>query len=134
MANVYYYFLALVCVLPTFCNVLVSFKIDSTVNLINNEMVSVCVTEKGKLEASQFDDISYLSLDHKKLMSVVNDSLNSNLSFCDVSSYYYFYDSVTYLSCKIGEYYCNSVQIKINIKYNSKTYERILRYEPVETS
>ena len=134
MANVYYYFLALVCVLQTFCYVLVSFKIDSTVNLINNEMVSVCVTEKGKLEASQFDDISYLSLDHKKLMSVVNDSLNSNLSFCDVSSHYYFYDSVTYLSCKIGEYYCNSVQIKINIKYNSKTYERILRYEPVETS
>lgn len=134
MANVYYYFLALVCVLQTFCNVLVSFKIDSSINLINSEMISVCVTEKGKLEASQFDDISYLSLDHKKLMDVVNESLNDNLSFCEVNSLYYFYDNVTYSSCKIGQYYCNSVQIKINIKYNNKTYERILRYEPVETS
>lgn len=134
MANIFYYFLAFVCVLQTFTNVMVSFKIDSSINLINSEMVSLCVSEKGKLEASQYDDVSYLTLDHNKLMNVVNNSLNSNLTFCDIDTKFYYYDKKTLLNCKIGEYYCNSVQIKINIKYNTKTYERILRYEPVETT
>ena len=103
---------------------------DFTINSINQEVIESCVSESSKFLAYEYNDLSLLELDHLKLKTVVDDILKSNLSFAETSSKYYFYDSITLVNCPIGTYYCNSVQMQILIKYNKKTYERILRYEP----
>ena len=112
-------------------DILVAQKIDNTFSLINEEMVASTITEKSKLEAYQFKDLSYLAIDHEELNNVIELTLNSNLPFLNYTISYYFYDSMTFSSCSIGTYYCNSVQLKITINYKDKMYESELRYEPV---
>lgn len=133
MNNVFVYFIAFVSTLQIYSNVLVSFKIDSAISLINQEIIASCVSEDSKLLAIEYDDVSLLELDHDKLMYVSKAILEDNLSFCNVDIKYYFYDSLTLTSCPIGVNYCNSVQMKILIDYKNKTYERTLRYEPIKT-
>ena len=130
MNNIYVYFIAMISILQIYGQSLVSQKIDFTINSINQEVIESCVSESSKFLAYEYNDLSLLELDHLKLKTVVDDILKSNLSFAETSSKYYFYDSITLVNCPIGTYYCNSVQMQILIKYNKKTYERILRYEP----
>lgn len=131
MHNSFYFLLAGIISLQICTNVLASIKIDSTFGLINEELISDTITEKSKLEAIDFNDVSYLAIDHQKLKFAVEMILKNNLSFTNWNAQYYFYDSVSRKSCSIGNYYCNSVQIKLTIQYQGKTYEDILRYEPI---
>lgn len=133
MNNVFVYFIAFVSTLQIYSNVIVTYKIDSTISLINEEVVASCVSESSKLLASEYNDLSLLELDHNLLMYVVENTLNDNLSFCDIDVKYYFYDSITLVNCPIGLNYCNSVQLNISLDYKNKTYERTLRYEPIKT-
>lgn len=132
MNNIYCIFLASVAVLGVFSEGLVAFKIDATVSLINEEMIASSVSEKSKLEAYNSDDISLLAIDHDYLSSIVDDTIVSNLSFLDYDIGYYYYDSVTLNACKIGISSCNSVQMKMDFTYHGKTYERVVRYEPIK--
>ena len=94
-------------------------------------MIASTVTEKSKLEAYQYKDLSYLSIDHEELNNVIESTLDSNLPLLNYSISYYFYDSITLSSCSVGNYYCNSVQLKVSIIYKERTYEGEFRYEPV---
>lgn len=132
MNNIYCIFLATVAVVGIFSESLVAIKIDCTVNLINEEMISSAVSEKSKLDAYSNDDISLLALDHDYLKSIVDTTIIKNLSFLDYDIGYYYYDSKTLNSCRIGQFECNSVQMKMDFKYHDKTYERIVRYEPIK--
>lgn len=131
MHNYFYIMLACVIVLNINVNIVVSNKVDSVLNLINEEMIASTVSEKSKLDAYNYKDISYLAIDHQQLIDLVNKTINNNLPNISHKEYYYFYDSVSKFSCKIGEYNCNSVQIKFTFNYDSKTYKEVLRYEPV---
>jgi len=129
MSNTYFYFLALVTLLKIMTNTLVAYKIDATINLINETVVSSSITEISKIEALMYDDISYLAIDEDMFKDMVYTTMEENLSFTDYEVKYYFYDFKTKLSNK-G--YNNSVQFKISITYDGKTYERVKRYEPFE--
>lgn len=130
MHNYFYIMLACVMILNINVNTVISYKIDSVLNLINEEMISTTISEKSKLDAYNYNDISYLAINHDELMRIVEQTIDSNLSKIDHEVYYYFYDSVSKNSCSIGQYYCNSVQMKFLFNYENKTYEEILRYEP----
>ncbi len=132
MHNCFYFLLAGIISLQVCTNTLASIKIDSTISLINEELVSGTVSEKSKLEALDFNDISYLAIDHQKLKYAVTLIFHNNLSFTKWDVKYYFYDSVTKRSCAIGNYSCNSVQLLITIQYQNRKYEDILRYEPIQ--
>lgn len=132
MYHSFYYILACMMVLQVYANCIVSYKIDSTLILINEEMVASSVSYFSVLEATEYDDISYLVIDQDVLMELINTTLKDNLNFLDSDSKYYFYDKETKKSCPLGKNYCNSVQIKVTVFYQNKQYERILRYEPVK--
>ena len=132
MHNLYFIMLATVISLQMFANSMVSLKIDSAMNVINGELIAMCVTQKSKIEAQDYNDITLLAIDHEKLDYVLKMLLNKNLAFAKYELNYYFYDSVTMVPCSIGNSYCNSVQIKILITYKKKKYEDIIRYEPIE--
>lgn len=133
MNNCFYYFACIVAILQIYANVSVSFKIDSCISFINETLIEDCITEKSKIEALEYNDISYLVINQQLLIDNVNNLLNENLSFIKHTEKYYFYDNLSLTACKIGENYCNSVQIKISLYYSSQTYERELRYEPIQT-
>ena len=132
MNNIYMYFIAMISILQIYGNVMVTFKIDSTISLINQELIESCVTEDSKLLALEYNDLSLLEINHLMLKETIDGILNDNLDFLQFSSKYYFYDNVSMINCPIGYYYCNSVQILITILYDSKSYERTLRYEPIK--
>ena len=132
MYHSFYYVLACIMVLQVYANCIVSYKIDSTLLLINEELVASSVSHFSILEATEYNDISYLVIDQKVLIELVNSTLNDNLSFLTSEAKYYFYDKETQKSCPIGKNYCNSVQMKVSIFYQNKEYERVLRYEPVK--
>lgn len=132
MYHSFYYVLACIMVLQVYANCIVSYKIDSTLLLINEELVASSVSHFSILEATEYNDISYLVIDQKVLIELVNSTLNDNLNFLTSEAKYYFYDKETQKSCPIGKNYCNSVQMKVSIFYQNKEYERVLRYEPVK--
>lgn len=132
MYHSFYYVLACIMVLQVYANCIVSYKIDSTLLLINEELVASSVSHFSILEATEYNDISYLVIDQKVLIELVNSTLNDNLNFLSSEAKYYFYDKETQKSCPIGKNYCNSVQMKVSIFYQNKEYERVLRYEPVK--
>lgn len=132
MYHSFYYVLACLMVLQVYANCIVSYKIDSTLLLINEELVASSVSHFSILEATEYNDISYLVIDQKVLIELVNSTLNDNLNFLSSEAKYYFYDKETQKSCPIGKNYCNSVQMKVSIFYQNKEYERVLRYEPVK--
>lgn len=132
MYHSFYYVLACLMVLQVYANCIVSYKIDSTLLLINEELVASSVSHFSVLEATEYNDISYLVIDQKVLIELVNSTLNDNLNFLSSEAKYYFYDKETQKSCPIGKNYCNSVQMKVSIFYQNKEYERVLRYEPVK--
>lgn len=132
MYHSFYYVLACLMVLQVYANCIVSYKIDSTLLLINEELVASSVSHFSILEATEYNDISYLVIDQKVLIELVNSTLNDNLNFLSSEAKYYFYDKETRKSCPIGKNYCNSVQMKVSIFYQNKEYERVLRYEPVK--
>lgn len=132
MYHSFYYVLACIMVLQVYANCIVSYKIDSTLLLINDELVASSVSHFSILEATEYNDISYLVIDQKILIELVNSTLNDNLNFLSSEAKYYFYDKETQKSCPIGKNYCNSVQMKVSIFYQNKEYERVLRYEPVK--
>ena len=132
MYHRFYYVLACIMVLQVYANCIVSYKIDSTLLLINEELVASSVSHFSILEATEYNDISYLVIDQKVLIELVNSTLNDNLNFLTSEAKYYFYDKETQKSCPIGKNYCNSVQMKVSIFYQNKEYERVLRYEPVK--
>ena len=132
MYHSFYYVLACLMVLQVYANCIVSYKIDSTLLLINEELVASSVSHFSILEATEYNDISYLVIDQKILIELVNSTLNDNLNFLSSEAKYYFYDKETQKSCPIGKNYCNSVQMKVSIFYQNKEYERVLRYEPVK--
>ena len=132
MYHSFYYVLACLMVLQVYANCIVSYKIDSTLLLINDELVASSVSHFSILEATEYNDISYLVIDQKILIELVNSTLNDNLNFLSSEAKYYFYDKETQKSCPIGKNYCNSVQMKVSIFYQNKEYERVLRYEPVK--
>lgn len=113
-------------------NSIIAHKIDSTISLINSELISSTITEESKLQAYNYDDISFLAINHEELIYLVGYTLNDNLTFSTNKVQYYFYNSISLSSCEIGYYACNSVQIKILIKYHKKTYKEEIRYEPVK--
>lgn len=133
MYNLYYYFLVLSVLLQIFTQSLVAIKIDQTLNLINEQLIISCVTEQSKLETYNGTFYERLELDKDLVKLLVEENLQKNLPFVDVEVKYYFYDYTTTNSCLIGQNYCNSVQMKIVFKYQNKEYERILRYEPIQT-
>ena len=132
MNNYFLFLLAGIVSLQVYANVVVANKIDATLNFINEELVASTITEKSKMDAYENNDISLLAIDHYLLMNLVETTLNSNLNFSTNKANYYFYDSITYRTCKIGNYTCNSVQMKIQITYQNKTFEEIVRYEPIQ--
>ena len=132
MYHSFYYVIACLMVLQVYANCIVSYKIDSTLLLINGELVASSVSHFSILEATEYNDISYLVIDQKVLIELVNSTLNDNLNFLTSEAKYYFYDKETQKSCPIGKNYCNSVQMKVSIFYQNKEYERVLRYEPVK--
>lgn len=132
MYHSFYYVIACLMVLQVYANCIVSYKIDSTLLLINDELVASSVSHFSILEATEYNDISYLVIDQKILIELVNSTLNDNLNFLSSEAKYYFYDKETQKSCPIGKNYCNSVQMKVSIFYQNKEYERVLRYEPVK--
>jgi len=132
MNNIYCVFLASVAVIGVLSESTSAFKIDSTVSLINEHMISMAVSEKSKIEAYKKNDISLLALDHDYLSSIIDKTIVKNLANIDYNIYYYYYDSVSLNSCSIGQFECNSVQIKMDFHHHGKTYERIVRYEPVK--
>ena len=132
MYHSFYYVLACIMVLEVYAKCIVSYKIDSTLLLINEELVASSVSHFSILEATEYNDISYLVIDQKVLIELVNSTLNDNLNFLSSEAKYYFYDKETQKSCPIGKNYCNSVQMKVSIFYQNKEYERVLRYEPVK--
>ena len=123
--------MACVVTLQVHADVLLAQKIDNTLALINEELIASSITEKSKLEAYQYKDLSYLAIDHEELNNVIEYTLNSNLPLLDYKISYYFYDSVTLSSCSVGQYYCNSVQLQISIIYKDRLYKGEYRYEPV---
>lgn len=133
MNNCFYFFTCIVAILQIYANVAVSFKIDSCISFINEKLIEDCITEKSKLEALEFNDISYLVINQQLLIDNVDNILNDNLPYIDHLQQYYFYDSLSLTTCKIGENYCNSVQIKISLYFHNQQYERELRYEPIQT-
>ena len=132
MYHSFYYILACLMVLQVYANCIVSYKIDSTLLLINEELIASSVSHFSILEAIEYNDISYLVIDQKVLIELVNSTLNDNLSFLTSEAKYYFYDKETRKSCSIGSNYCNSVQMKVTVIYQNKEYERVLRYEPIK--
>ena len=62
-------------------------------------------------------------------MHIVEKTIDSNLPKIEHEIYYYFYDSISKNSCSVGQYYCNSVQMKFLFFYENKTYN----YEPYRT-
>ena len=132
MHNYFYILLACVMSLQVYADVLVAHKIDYTLALINEEMVASTITEKSKIEAYHYNDLSYLAIDHEELNKVIESTLQSNLPFIETNIKYYFYDSITLASCAIGQYNCNSVQFKITLTYKNKVYESEFRYEPIQ--
>ena len=132
MYHSFYYVLACIMVLQVYANCIVSYKIDSTLLLIKEELVASSVSHFRILEATEYNDISYLVIDQKVLIELVNSTLNDNLNFLTSEAKYYYYDKETQKSCPIGKNYCNSVQMKVSIFYQNKEYERVLRYEPVK--
>ena len=133
MNNIFVYFIAFVTSLQIYSYTMVSFKFDATISLINEELISSCVSEDSKLLANEYKDVGLLEIDHYTLINVVESILTNNLSFTNVETKYYFYDSISLVNCPIGLNYCNSVQMKISIEYQNKIYERTLRYEPIQT-
>lgn len=131
MHNYFFIILACVVTIQVHADVLVTHRIDNTLSLINEELVASTITEKSKLEAYQYKDLSYLAIDHEELNNVIEYLIASNLPNLNYKISYYFYDSVTLSSCAIGNYYCNSVQLKITISYKDKAYEGEFRYEPI---
>ena len=131
MHNYFYILLACVMSLQVYADVLVAHKIDYTLALINEEMVASTITEKSKIEAYHYNDLSYLAIDHEKLNSLVEKTLQSNLPFLKYDIAYYYYDSTNFSSCQIGNYNCNSVQFKVTLEYQNRNYESEFRYEPV---
>ena len=117
MYHSFYYILASLMILQVYANCIVSYKIDSTLKLINEEMVASSVTYFSILEANEYQDVSLLVIDQNILIDLVDITLNTNLRFLESKSMYYFYDSKTKNACPIGKNYCNSVQIKITIFY-----------------
>lgn len=132
MHNVYYYMLAIIAILSSYLDSLVAMKIQISLNLINESMIVETIKESSKLEAESNNDLAFLAINQELLINNITYVLNNNLGFLNPEIKYYFYDSTTLSSCPIGFNYCNSVQLKITLSYKNKTYERILRYEPVE--
>lgn len=132
MHNVFVIILASIFSIQMFANNIIGSKIDTTLNLINEEMVASTITEKSKLEAYNHQSVSYLAIDQKMLMQLVNATIEKNLGFLDYQANYYFYHQITKYHCPIdsSNYTCNSVQIQIIFKYQNKTYEGKFRYEP----
>ena len=131
MHNYFYVILACTILLQINANTIISHRMDNVLSLINEEMIASTVTEKSKLEAYTYQDLSFLAIDHDRLMYLVDKTIKSNLHNIEYNVEYYFYDSVTMNNCPIGKYQCNSVQMRILFNYNNKIYEEILRYEPI---
>ncbi|MDY2889560.1 MAG: hypothetical protein SOU19_08395 [Candidatus Caccosoma sp.] len=131
MHNCYFIMLISCLMIQLYSNNITSIKIDSTLSLINEEMVVQSISEKSKLYAYYYDDISKLEIDHQKLNKAIKLVLKENLSFVKYQIKYHYYDMQSKSYCSIGQG-CNSVQIKILIMYNNKTYESVVRYEPVK--
>lgn len=131
MHNCYFIMLISCLMLQLYSNNLTSIKIDSTLSLINEEMVVQSISEKSKLYAYYYNDISKLEIDHQKLNDAIKLVLKNNLSFAKCQVKYCYYDMQSKSFCSIGQG-CNSVQIKILITYNNKIYESVVRYEPIK--
>lgn len=134
MNNCFSIMFASIISIQTFANIVISNKIDATLNLINEEMVAASITEKSKLEAYHYNDPSELAIDQKMLMKLVSTTIEKNLSFLDYEANYYFYHNKIKRQCPIDteNYICNSVQMQIIIFYQNKSYEENLRYEPTK--
>lgn len=132
MPNYFCIILSSIMLLQICSNSIIAHKIDSAISLINSELISSTITEESKLQAYNYDDISFLAIDHEKLMYLVEYTLDDNLTFSSNKVQYYFYNSMSFRSCAIGYYACNSVQMRILIKYQNKTYKEEIRYEPTK--
>lgn len=131
MHNCYFIMLVSCLLLQLYSNNITAIKIDSTLSLINEEMVAKSVSEKSLLYAYYYNDISKIEIDHQKLDTNIKTILKSNLSFTKYQISYYYYDKESLNNCSIGQG-CNSVQIRIMISYNTKNYESVIRYEPIK--
>lgn len=132
MNNVFTYMLAIVVTLQCYIDSITAIKINSSLNVINEELIIQCLSEQSKLEANNSNDLSLLSLKQDLLKEEINVLLEKNIGFLSFQVKYYFYDSKTLSSCPIGYDYCNSVQFVVSIDYKNKTYEKVYRYEPIE--
>ena len=117
MSNYYYFVFSLILIFTIFCNYNVITKIESTIALINQELVYECVTYQGLIEANENNDSKYLYINQMLLKQVVKEIINSNLTITNNKIEYYFYDNTTLINNHPGKNYCNSVQIKISINY-----------------
>ena len=129
MYNAFYYLLSLVMLLQVYSSCIIGFKIDSTIRLINEQMVASTITYHSLIEAIEYKDETLLIINQEQLINLVNFTLSENLTFLSSSASFYFYDfEKPFNKESIND--ANSVQIKISISYLNQNYERILRYEP----
>ena len=130
MHNNFFYILIFVSLIKIYIHSIVGIRIDQTIYLVNENMIADCVSQKSILEAYE-QGYGALELDKNKLEKMVNNTIKDNLPFCKCDIYYYYYDSVSMKACNIDQVKCNSVQIKIDIRYSEITSSRELRYELV---
>ena len=131
MHNCYFIMLVSCLMLQLYSNNITAIKIDSTLSLINEELVVKSISEKSLLYAYYYNDISKIEIDHQILNNQIKTILKNNLSFSKYQINYYYYDNESLKPCSINQG-CNSVQIKIRITYSKKNYESVVRYEPIK--
>lgn len=131
MHNCFYYFLIFSIFLQVSLGVMGGYKIDSTLQLINEEWIATFLTEKSLLESYEYG-VEVLELDVEKVKIAVQSTISENLYFTNYQVGFYFYDCFSMNSCLIGSYRCNSVQILIEITYLNYLSERIVCYELIQ--
>lgn len=129
ISNMYYLTFSVLLLYLMFMNSIIQIKIDSTLSLINEELILDCVSYKGLIDSIEEDDESYLYINQELLKKTIEDIIYSNLKYVDYEIQYYFYD---YSNKMANENYCNSVQIKFTFNYQKKCYEKVLRFEPIK--
>ena len=127
MNRIICFLLSIVLIVSMTNNSINKFKVDSTIKLINEELVLDSVSYYSLLDY----DEHVMYLDKEKLKLLVENTIKENLMGCKYQIRYYFYNQNTMES---SEKYPNSVQIKLIINYQKTEYEYVLRFEPEKGS
>lgn len=108
-------------------------QVNNVSYLIDSNMMYDVLNLDSVLEAGELG-FSAIEIDKNALKKYVSSTLTNSFPQFDFQFYYYFYDAKTLRNCSLNPVPCNSVQIKIIIKYQDYKEERIFRYELKERS